>query len=113
MAQRLEKGTEDEGHAFVDCDGAFMTGRGTPAPSPRLTLLQNADSDEPRPDVTPRELEVLTLVAEGLSTREIGRRLWITEETVKTHIRRLHDRLGARTRAQAVAIAYQRGILRP
>ena len=75
-----------------------------------LTLLTE---DAPRrPKVTPRELEVLELVADGLSTREIARRLWVTEETVKTHVRRLHDRLGARTRAHAVAIAYRSGILR-
>jgi DNA-binding CsgD family transcriptional regulator len=86
-----------------------MTGRWTPAGNARLTLVPTDDTSP----ITPRELEVLALVAEGLSTREIGRRLWITEETVKTHIRRLHDRLGARTRAQAVAIAYRRGILRP
>jgi DNA-binding CsgD family transcriptional regulator len=56
---------------------------------------------------TPRELEVLALVAEGYSTREIARELWITEETVRTHVRRLLERLGARTRAHAVSIAYR------
>jgi DNA-binding CsgD family transcriptional regulator len=76
-----------------------------------LTLL--TEEGAPRPKVTPRELEVLELVADGLSTREIASRLWVTEETVKTHVRRLHDRLGAKTRAHAVAIAYRSGILRP
>jgi DNA-binding CsgD family transcriptional regulator len=76
-----------------------------------LTLL--SETPTPRPRVTPREREVLELVAEGLSSREIAGRLWVTEETVKTHIRRLHDRLGARTRAHAVAIAFRAGILRP
>jgi DNA-binding CsgD family transcriptional regulator len=57
--------------------------------------------------VTPRELEVLALIAEGYSTREIARSLWITEETVRTHVRRTLDRLGARTRAHAVSIAYR------
>jgi DNA-binding CsgD family transcriptional regulator len=61
--------------------------------------------------VTPRELEVLALIAEGYSTREIARMLWITEETVRTHVRRLLNRLGARTRAHAVAIAYREGSL--
>jgi DNA-binding CsgD family transcriptional regulator len=75
-----------------------------------LTLL--TEDEAPRPKVTPRELEVLELVADGLSTREIARRLWVTEETVKTHVRRLHDRLGAKTRAHAVAIAFRSGILR-
>lgn len=62
---------------------------------------------KPRRRITPRELEVLSLIAEGCSTREIARTLWITEETVRTHVRRLLERLGARTRAQAVAIAYR------
>lgn len=57
--------------------------------------------------ITPRELEVLALIADGHSTREIARSLWITEETVRTHVRRLLDRLGARTRAHAVSIAYR------
>jgi DNA-binding CsgD family transcriptional regulator len=57
--------------------------------------------------ITPRELEVLALIADGYSTREIARSLWITEETVRTHVRRLLDRLNARTRAQAVSIAYR------
>jgi DNA-binding NarL/FixJ family response regulator len=57
-----------------------------------------------------RELEVLSLIAEGFSTREIARTLWVTEETVKTHVRRVLHRLGARTRAQAVAIVYREGL---
>jgi DNA-binding CsgD family transcriptional regulator len=57
--------------------------------------------------VTARELEVLALIAEGYSTREVAQRLWITDETVRTHVRRLLNRLGARTRAHAVAIAYR------
>ena len=62
------------------------------------------------PRITPRELEVLALIAEGCSTGEIARRLWITEETVRTHVRRILERLGARTRAHAVSIAYREGL---
>lgn len=65
------------------------------------------------PRVTPRELEVLALIAEGYATREIAQTLWITEETVRTHVRRLLDRLGARTRAHAVSIAYREGLWAP
>ena len=61
--------------------------------------------------VTRRELEILALVASGRSTAEIARVLWISEETVRTHIRRMHGKLGARTRAHAVAIAFCRGLL--
>jgi DNA-binding CsgD family transcriptional regulator len=60
--------------------------------------------------VTPRELEVLALIADGYSTREIAQMLWITDETVRTHVRRLLSRVGARTRAHAVAIAYRDGL---
>jgi DNA-binding CsgD family transcriptional regulator len=54
-----------------------------------------------------RELDVLSLVAEGRSTREIAAALWVTEETVKSHVARVLRRLQARTRAHAVAIAYR------
>jgi DNA-binding CsgD family transcriptional regulator len=60
--------------------------------------------------ITPRELEVLALIADGHSTKEIAQTLWITDETVRTHVRRLLSRLGARTRAHAVAIAYRDGL---
>jgi DNA-binding NarL/FixJ family response regulator len=90
-----------------------MTGRESAVRKAALTLLAQADSAEkPAPRVTRRELEVLELIAEGLSTRDISRRLWVTEETVKTHVRRLLSKLGARTRAHAVAIAFRRGVLR-
>jgi DNA-binding CsgD family transcriptional regulator len=60
--------------------------------------------------ITARELEVLALVAKGCSTPEIARLLWITEDTVQTHVKRTLRRLGARTRAHAVAIAYTEGL---
>jgi len=54
--------------------------------------------------LTPRELEILELLAAGLSNREIGERLFVSENTVKTHCRRLFDKLGAGRRTQAVRI---------
>ncbi len=54
--------------------------------------------------VTPRELEILELIAEGLSNREIADRLFVSENTVKTHASRLFDKLGARRRTQAVRL---------
>jgi DNA-binding CsgD family transcriptional regulator len=57
-----------------------------------------------------RELEVLSLIAEGRSTREIAAALWVTEETIKSHVSRVLRRLEARTRAHAVAIAYRDGL---
>ena len=52
--------------------------------------------------ITPRELEILGLIAAGLSTREIAERLFVSENTVKTHSNRLFDKLGAKRRTQAV-----------
>ena len=55
--------------------------------------------------ITPRELEILGLIASGLSNREIANRLFVSENTVKTHSSRLFDKLGAKRRTQAVQFA--------
>jgi DNA-binding NarL/FixJ family response regulator len=61
--------------------------------------------------LTQRELEVLRLLADGLRHEEIGKRLGIGSETVRTHLRKASDRLGAATRTQAVATALRQGLI--
>ena len=62
-------------------------------------------------DPTAREIEVLQLVADGLVNREIGQRLFLSEETVKSHVRHLLANLQSRSRAHAVAVGYRRGLI--
>ncbi len=64
-------------------------------------------------DLTDRELEVLRLIAHGLSNTEIASRLFIAEATVKTHINHVFTKTGVRDRAQAVRYAYQEGLATP
>jgi DNA-binding NarL/FixJ family response regulator len=61
-------------------------------------------------DLTPREAEVLALIAEGLSNAEIAERLFVSGATVKTHVNRIFMKIGARDRAQAVRYAFQHGL---
>ena len=62
-------------------------------------------------EVAAREIEVLKLVADGLVNREIGQRLFLSEETVKSHVRHLLAKLQARSRAHAVDVGFRRGLI--
>jgi DNA-binding NarL/FixJ family response regulator len=83
--------------------GEFTRLRPRPAAAPPVTLAA----------LTPRETQVLKLVAEGLSNPEIAARLVVTEETVKTHVSRVLNKLGLRGRTQAVVMAYESGLVVP
>lgn len=61
--------------------------------------------------ITPRELEVLELIAEGLSNKEIAARVFVSENTIKTHSSRVFDKLGAQRRTQAVQLGRELGLI--
>ena len=69
-------------------------------------------SPAPPDDLTPREVEVLRLIAGGLSNREIAGRLFVSEATVKTHVNNIFSKAGVRDRAQAVRYAFDHGLAR-
>lgn len=84
----------------------------------RLIADHHRPSSRPRgaaalPELTEREADVLSLVAEGLSNAEIGQRLYLSPETVKTHLSRVLAKLGARDRTQAVIAAFESGFMTP
>jgi DNA-binding NarL/FixJ family response regulator len=74
---------------------------------------QHAPTPAEMAQLTPREREVLTLLARGLSNAEVAIDLFISEATVKTHLARVMMKLGVREKAQAVAAAYQTGLVQP
>jgi DNA-binding CsgD family transcriptional regulator len=83
--------------------------REVPVPAPRTFV-----PDERRREdlgITRREMEILELVAQGMSNREIAGKLFVSENTVKTHCSRAFDKLGARRRTQAVQLGKELGLL--
>ncbi|GAA4464040.1 response regulator transcription factor [Phytohabitans houttuyneae] len=91
------------------------------APAITRRLVQRFAQQDPEPPtihrdlaaLTPRELEVLGLLAEGLSNAELAGRLHLSEATVKTHVARILAKLGLRDRVQAVVVAYRTGLVAP
>ncbi len=80
-----------------------------PAVASRLLGRMRAPAEE---QLSAREIEVLEFVRQGLSNREIGRRLHISEATVKTHLIHIYGKLGVSDRTSAVMTALEKGILR-
>jgi DNA-binding CsgD family transcriptional regulator len=83
--------------------------REVPVPVPTPFVRNEAAVDAL--GITRRELEILELIAAGLSTREIAERIFVSENTVKTHASRLFDKLGAKRRTQAVQLGKERGLI--
>jgi DNA-binding NarL/FixJ family response regulator len=103
--------------------GIRVVAEGDSLLSPTVTrrLIESFVSDHPRAskpsaqleELTPRELEILELVARGLSNAEIADRLVVSGTTVKTHVARVLSKLGLRDRVQAVVMAYETGVVSP
>ncbi|WP_308117311.1 response regulator transcription factor [Streptomyces fuscigenes] len=111
-----------EGEEIVRAVEDVLAGQAGLAPAVQRRLLERFTQPQAAapaapaelPDgLTAREAEVLALVAEGLSNKEIAGRLHIGPATVKTHINNLFAKTGVRDRAQAVRYAYQRGLIDP
>jgi len=73
----------------------------------------DGEGDDGEGDLTPREADVLRLIAEGKSNREIARALYVSEATVKTHVNRIFAKTGSRDRTQAIRYAYTHGYANP
>jgi DNA-binding NarL/FixJ family response regulator len=88
------------------------------APAVTRRLIERFAGAAPTPppaalgELTPRELEVLRLVARGLSNAEIAAELVLSEHTAKTHVAHILDKLDLRDRVQAVVLAYESGVVR-
>jgi DNA-binding NarL/FixJ family response regulator len=80
---------------------------------PRLTPLLARSGDVRSGVLSPREREILGLISQGLSGEEAAKQLFLSSETVRTHVRNAMSKLGAATRAHAVALALQRGEIAP
>ncbi len=89
------------------------------APAVTRRLVEQFARQSPRPtpaalgELTAKEVEVLTCLGRGLSNTEIARALFITENTVKTHVAHVLTKLDLRDRVQAVVLAYESGLIRP
>lgn len=104
---------------LIESVSAAASGESLLAPEPTRRLVERfaaspSPGDEPRlAELTPRELDVLRLVARGLSNAEIAQRLFLSQGTVKTHVTRVLSKLDLRDRVQAVVLAYELGLVAP
>lgn len=86
-------------------------GKPTIAPAAMHSLIEPA-SDQPEDELSPREMEILLLLSEGLKNAAIAKELYISEATVRFHVGNILRKLGAANRAQSVRIALERGLIK-
>ncbi|WP_326639933.1 response regulator transcription factor [Streptosporangium sp. NBC_01755] len=104
----LKDAPSDDLHAAIR---SSATGTSALAPSVASRLLGRVRT--PATTLSPRELEVLGHVAAGLSNRQIGKQMFLSETTVKTHLVHIYAKLGVDSRTSAVAAATRKGLIRP
>ena len=100
--------------ALVDAAKQAVEGRAVIHPQLTKTFIEEVQHADEAPATTPlskREREILQMVANGSTTKEVARDLGISPHTVKTHLERIFEKLGANDRAQAVAIAIRTGLV--
>lgn len=102
----LKAESADELYAAIRAAAAGRTALSAPVADRMMAQLR-----APRPALTDRERDILEQLAQGLGNREIARRLFISEATVKTHLGRIYEKLGVDTRAGAVAVAKEQRLL--
>jgi DNA-binding NarL/FixJ family response regulator len=90
---------------------AVLEGLTVSDPTLEAPSIDRLDLDRGGENLTPRELEVLSLIAEGLSNKAIASRLTIRESTVKDHVNSMLEKLGAQSRTEAVTLALRRGLI--
>ncbi len=95
------------------CEAVSAAARGETALSPGVAARLVGRLRTPRTALSPRETEILHLLARGLSNRALSRELFVSEATVKTHLGHIYDKLGVDNRTAAISVAMERGILRP
>ncbi|GAA1071391.1 response regulator [Nocardiopsis composta] len=93
-------------------DAVRGVGRGETVLSPPVAARLMHRVRDPLPALTPRELEIVRLLAEGAGNKEIAKRIFVTEATVKTHLRRIYTKLDVDTRTAAVRAAVDRSLIR-
>ncbi|MER7013651.1 response regulator transcription factor [Saccharopolyspora sp. NPDC000359] len=90
-----------------------LAAQGQTALAPGVAARLLGHLRQPQPALSPREVEILQLLAQGLSNRALSKALFISEATVKTHLVHIYDKLDVDNRTAAITTALQRGIIRP